>query len=136
MCGIAGIVGEADVALLRRMLEGLRPRGPDALGTVVDEGGRACVVANGEIYNYRELAKGLAGHRFRTKSDSEVPLHLYEDAGPGMAGLLDGMFALAIWDGANLYLARDPIGIKPLYYAVRGGTFYFASEAKALLAGG
>ena len=157
MCGIAGIVGEADVALLRRMLEVLRHRGPDDLGTfvdggvaigqsrlsiidvagghqpILDEGGRACVVANGEIYNYRELAKGLAGHRFRTKSDSEVPLHLYEDAGPGMAGLLDGMFALAIWDGANLYLARDPIGIKPLYYAVRGGTFYFASEAKALL---
>lgn len=157
MCGIAGMVGEPDEDLLRRMLDELRHRGPDDLGVAVDDGaaigqarlsiidvagghqpifdeeGRACIVANGEIYNYQTLRKGLGKHTFRTESDSEVPLHLYEDLGPDVAARLDGMFALAIWDGANLYLARDPLGIKPLYYAIAGGTFYFASEVKALL---
>src|SRR3972149_6234452 len=119
MCGIAGIVGEADVALLRRMLEVLRHRGPDDLGTFVDGG-----VAIGQSpLSIIDVAGG-------------PPPRLYGDGGPGMAGLLDGMFALAIWDGANLYLARDPIGIKPLYYAVRGGTFYFSSAAEALARGG
>ncbi len=157
MCGVAGMVGDADKALLERMLGTLRHRGPDDLGVAVDDrvavgqarlsiidvaGGhqpifdeedRACIVANGEIYNYRPLAHDLAKHPFRTKSDSEVPLHLYEELGPSFASQLDGMFALAIWDGSNLFLARDPVGIKPLYYAIRDGTFYFASEVKALL---
>lgn len=160
MCGIAGIVGEADEALLRRMLDAMRHRGPDDQGVFVDDGiavgqdrlsiidvagghqpildesGRGCIVANGEIYNYRQLEKGLDNHTFRTRTDSEVPLHLYEDVGPEVASRLDGMFALAIWDGSNLYLARDPIGIKPLYFAIYDGSFYFASEAKALLAAG
>jgi len=157
MCGIAGMVGEPDEDLLRRMLDELRHRGPDDLGVAVDDGAaigqsrlsiidvrgghqpifdeedRACIVANGEIYNYRRLAKRLARHVFRTRSDSEVPLHLYEEDGPGVAARFDGMFAIAIWDGTNLYLARDPVGIKPLYYAIADGTFYFASEIKALL---
>lgn len=156
VCGIAGMVGEPDEDLLRRMLDELRHRGPDDLGVAVDDGAaigqarlsiidvagghqpifdeedRACVVANGEIYNYRGLAKGLRGHAFRTRSDSEVPLHLYEEDGPAFAAKLEGMFALAIWDGSNLCLARDPVGIKPLYYAIADGTFYFASEIKAL----
>src|SRR3990170_1851521 len=160
MCGIAGIVGEADETLLRRMLDAMRHRGPDDQGIFVDDGvaigqnrlsiidvagghqpildesGRRCLVANGEIYNYRELADGLGKHVFRTRADSEVPLHLYEDIGPEVASRLDGMFALAVWDGSNLYLARDPVGIKPLYYAIHDGSFYFASEAKALLAAG
>jgi len=157
VCGIAGMIGQPDETLLRRMLEVLRHRGPDDLGVAVDnraaigqtrlsiidvEGGRqpiygeddrTCIVANGEIYNYRRLAKEIPKHRSRTRSDSEVALHLYEDLGPEFVSNLDGMFALAIWDGANLYLARDPVGIKPLYYATVDGTFYFASEVKALL---
>ncbi|HKZ23355.1 MAG TPA: asparagine synthase B [Thermoplasmata archaeon] len=157
MCGIAGMVGEVDAGLLRRMLESLRHRGPDDLGMYVDDrvamgqsrlsiidvaGGHQpifdeederCIVANGEIYNYRSLGKDLEKHAFRTRSDSEVPLHLYEDLGPDVASRLDGMFALAIWDAGSLYLARDPVGIKPLYYANEDGTFYFASEIKALL---
>lgn len=157
MCGIAGMVGEVDEGLLRRMLEAMRHRGPDDLGVYVDdraalgqtrlsiidvaggrqpipdEDGSACIIANGEIYNYRSLAKRLGRHRLRTRSDSEVPLHLYEDEGPAMAARLEGMFALAIWDGKNLFLARDPVGVKPLYYAVEDGTLYFASEIKALL---
>ena len=157
MCGIAGIVGDVDEGLLRRMLETLRHRGPDDLGVFVDdraaigqtrlsiidvagghqpivnEEGAAAIVANGEVYNYRQLAKSLARHTFRTHSDSEVPLHLYEEIGPEVASRLDGMFALALWDGQALYLARDPVGIKPLYYAIDSGTLYFASEIKALL---
>lgn len=160
MCGIAGIAGEADEAILHRMLDAMRHRGPDDQGVFVDDGiaigqsrlsiidvagghqpildesGRGCLVANGEIYNYRELANGLGRHTFRTLADSEVPLHLYEEVGPEVASCLDGMFALAVWDGLNLYLARDPVGIKPLYFANRDGSLYFASEAKALLAAG
>lgn len=151
------MVGTTDEVLLRRMLDALRHRGPDDIGVFVDdraaigqtrlsiidvagghqpimsEEGTAAIIANGEIYNHRELAKGLAHHTLATRSDSEVPLHVYEDIGPEVAARLDGMFALAIWDGDTLYLARDPIGIKPLYFAIEDGTFYFASEIKALL---
>jgi asparagine synthase (glutamine-hydrolysing) len=157
MCGIAGMVGEVDEDLLRRMLATLRHRGPDDLGVhvddraaigqsrlsiidvegghqpLLDEEGTSAIIVNGEIYNFRVLAKDLRGHTLKTRSDSEVPLHLYEDRGPEVASRLDGMFALALWDGDHLYLARDPIGIKPLYYAIEDGTFYFASEMKALL---
>src|SRR3972149_4045333 len=136
MCGIAGMVGASDANVLRRMLDTMRHRGPDDLGLFVDDGvaigqarlsiidvagghqpilseeGGACIVANGEIYNYRQLAEELGRHSFRTKSDSEVPLHMYEEEGPALAARLDGMFALAIWEG----------------------TFSFASEIKALLA--
>ena len=151
------MVGDVDAQLLRRMLDAMRHRGPDDLGIYVDdnvamgqtrlsiidvagghqpifdEEGTRCIVVNGEIYNYRYLAKGLAKHTFRTHSDSEVPLHLYEEIGPKVASRLDGMFAMALWDQDSLYLARDPIGIKPLYYAVENGVFHFASEIKGLL---
>lgn len=102
--------------------------------------GRLIVAYNGEIYNYRELRGELEakGHRFRSHSDTEVLLHLYAAKGPAMAHDLRGMFAFAIWDGLErtLFLARDPYGIKPLYYADDGWTFRFASQVKALLAGG
>ena len=139
MCGIAGIVGDADEELLRQMLAALRHRGPDDLGLFVDDGvalgqtrlsiidvggghqpildeeGTRAIVVNGEIYNYRALARSLVDHAWRTRADSEVPLHAYEEVDTQVASRLDGMFALAIWDGERIYLARDPLGIKPLY---------------------
>jgi asparagine synthase (glutamine-hydrolysing) len=100
-----------------------------------------CVVTfNGEIYNYRELREQLVarGRSFRTRSDTEVLLHLYALKRERMVDDLRGMFAFAIWDAERetLFLARDPYGIKPLYYADDGRTFRFASQVKALLAGG
>lgn len=104
------------------------------------EEGRSVVVFNGEIYNYPELRVELeaAGARFRTTSDTEALLHLYARHGAEMVHRLRGMFAFAIWDAARrgLFLARDPYGIKPLYTANDGWTFRFASQVKALLAGG
>ena len=101
---------------------------------------RLAISFNGEIYNFRELRRTLeaAGRRFRTESDTEVVLHLYDRDGPGMVERLRGMFALAIWDAGRrgLLLARDGFGIKPLYYADSAGTLRFASQVKALLAGG
>ena len=98
------------------------------------------VTFNGEIYNYRELRRGLEarGYTFRSNSDTEVILHLYADKGDAMVHDLRGMFAFAIWDERRrmVFLARDPYGIKPLYYADDGWTFRFASQTKALLAGG
>ena len=102
--------------------------------------GRFTITFNGEIYNYRELRRGLEakGCVFRTQSDTEVLLHLYADLGAQMVHRLRGMFAFAIWDARErtMFLARDPFGIKPLYYADDGGTLRFASQVKALLAGG
>lgn len=104
------------------------------------EDGRLRIVFNGEIYNYRELRAGLEkkGYRFQSNSDTEVLLHLYYDKGQEMVRQLRGMFAFALWDGAKkgLFLARDPFGIKPLYYSDDGFTLRFASQVKALLAGG
>jgi asparagine synthase (glutamine-hydrolysing) len=96
------------------------------------------VVFNGEIYNYRELRKELGERGFRTQSDTEVLLHLYRRDGPGMVRRLKGMFALALWDRTtrSLFVARDPHGIKPLYYSDDGGTFRFASSVRALVRGG
>ena len=92
---------------------------------------------NGEIYNYRELRDELIaeGHQFKTTSDTEVLLHLYERDGPNLVQHLRGMFALALWDPVRqgLLLARDHFGIKPLYYADNGKTLYVASQVKALL---
>ncbi|MDA8117491.1 MAG: asparagine synthase (glutamine-hydrolyzing), partial [Actinomycetota bacterium] len=102
--------------------------------------GRYRIVFNGEIYNYRELRAELAGRgvEFRSRSDTEVIAALYAREGVAALARLRGMFALAIWDESEgrLLLARDPYGIKPLYYAVAGGTLRFASQVKALEAGG
>ena len=102
--------------------------------------GRLTITFNGEIYNYRELRCELEGkgYAFRTQSDTEVLLHLYADRGADMVRALRGMFAFGLWDAGarTLFLARDPFGIKPLYYADNRGTFRFASQVKALLAGG
>ncbi len=101
---------------------------------------RFVIVFNGEIYNYPQVRAELEadGARFRTTSDTEALLHLYAHYGADMVHRLRGMFAFAIWDQARrgLFLARDPYGIKPLYTANDGWTFRFASQVKALLAGG
>src|SRR5439155_505659 len=135
-----------DPAALRTMCDAIRHRGPDDEGTLVsgpvglgmrrlsiidlaggrqpmtNEDGSQVIVFNGEIYNYRELRRELVRrrHRFRTHSDTETIVHLYEEHGPHAAERLRGMFAFAIWDGAarSLFLARDRFGIKPLYYVV------------------
>ena len=161
MCGIAGMVGAPDRRLLRAMARIMAHRGPDDEGVWCDAdaglaarrlkiidlvGGHqpianedeSCWLAfNGEIYNYRELRARLdaKGHRFRSQSDGETILHLYEEAGDGCLDDLEGMFGFALWDRVRrrLLLARDPLGIKPLYYRERGGGVAFASEAKALL---
>lgn len=102
--------------------------------------GRYTITFNGEIYNYRELREELAhrGHAFRSGSDTEVLLQLYADCGIEMVKKLRGMFAFGLWDAEKrtLLLARDALGIKPLYWADDGWTMRFASQAKALLAGG
>ncbi len=145
--------------------DAMRPRGPDGAGMWMHEDrrvglahrrlaiidlsqaaaqpmashdGRLRIVYNGEIYNYRELRQLLSqqGHVFRTTSDTEVLLTLYDEYGLGMFDHLRGMYAFALWDDtrATLHLARDPLGIKPLYYADDGHTLRFASQVKALLA--
>jgi asparagine synthase (glutamine-hydrolysing) len=102
--------------------------------------GKIVVTFNGEIYNYRELRKDLEakGRRFRSQSDTEVLLHLYAEQGEAMVHSLRGMFAFAIWDHNHqrILLVRDPYGIKPLYYADDGWTVRFASQVKAIMAGG
>src|SRR6266576_2684806 len=107
---------------------------------MTSEDSRFVVVFNGEIYNSPQLRLELEaeGARFRTTSDTEVLLHLFARCGADMVHRLRGMFAFAIWDDARrtLFLARDPYGIKPLYTANDGWTFRFASQVKALLAGG
>jgi asparagine synthase (glutamine-hydrolysing) len=164
MCGICGTLSRRGEPIERerveRSNETLVPRGPDSGGVFVDgivglaarrlaiidleggdqplsnEDGSVHVVQNGEIYNYRELRAELevSGHRFRTRSDTEVLAHLYEERGPEFADALRGMFAVALWDAPRrrLVLARDRYGIKPLYYAEWGGALSFASELKAL----
>ena len=107
---------------------------------IANEDGRFWIALNGEIYNYRELRRELVarGHVFRTRSDTEVVLHLYEEIGNRCTERLIGMFAFAIWDSRErrLFLARDRLGIKPLFLAEAGGGFVFASELKAVLAHG
>jgi asparagine synthase (glutamine-hydrolysing) len=107
---------------------------------VSNESGTVWVALNGEIYNYRALRQDLAaaGHRFSTQGDTEVIAHLYEEHGAELAAKLRGMFALAVWDavGDRLLLARDRLGIKPLFYGIHDGALWFGSEIKALLAAG
>jgi asparagine synthase (glutamine-hydrolysing) len=107
---------------------------------MVSEDGAQVITYNGEIYNFPALRAELEalGHRFRTQSDTEVLLRLYAVAGPRMVEKLRGMFGLAIWDARRrgVFLARDPYGIKPLYTSDDGWTFRFASQVKALIAGG
>ncbi|MCX6901186.1 MAG: asparagine synthase (glutamine-hydrolyzing) [Verrucomicrobia bacterium] len=106
---------------------------------MLGEDGRFVISFNGEIYNYRELRQELEhnGHSFKSQSDTEVLLHLYAEKGEAMVRDLRGMYAFAIWDVRRcaLFLARDPFGIKPLYFADDGKTFRAASQVKALLAG-
>ena len=96
------------------------------------------IVYNGELYNHAELRKDLQarGHHYRTNSDTETVIHLFEEYGPGGLSRLRGMYAFAIWDRTNrkLFVARDRLGIKPLYYRYENGTFLFSSEIKAILA--
>jgi asparagine synthase (glutamine-hydrolysing) len=137
----AGLWTSADqrVSLAHRRLSiiDLSDAGAQPMGTADQS---AWVVFNGEIYNYRELRHSLEarGHRFQSRSDTEVLLHLYQEYGDGMMDRLRGMYAFAIWDEVrkSLLLSRDPFGIKPLYYADDGKTLRFASQVKALLAGG
>jgi asparagine synthase (glutamine-hydrolysing) len=149
---------------LVRMRDALQHRGPDGAGLYIDghaglghrrlsivdvagghqpmanEDESVWIVFNGEIYNHAQLRPGLErrGHRYRTRSDTETILHLYEEDGARCVERLQGMFAFAIWDRAkrSLLLARDRLGIKPLYYADTGQELLFASEIKGLLAAG
>jgi asparagine synthase (glutamine-hydrolysing) len=164
MCGIAGITGrvQSEPEALQRMLNALSHRGPDDEGRYADSmtalGHRRLsiidlgtghqplhdarkvlwLVANGEIYNYRELRKDLErrGHQFLTQSDCEVIIHLYREYGEECLQHLRGMFAFALWDTEKkqLLCARDHLGQKPFYYAEKDGYFAFASEIKGLLA--
>jgi len=166
MCGIAGIIDfdnpEPDELLLRRMLGLIRHRGPDAFGiclskhaglaharlSIIDLSGgdqpihnedkSIWIVYNGEVFNYPELRENLEkrGHKFYTKTDTEILVHLYEDLGPDFLGELNGQFALAIWDKKNekLMLGRDRLGIRPLFYWMKDGRFVFGSEVKAIFA--
>jgi len=107
---------------------------------IASEDERLHIVVNGEFYDYERVQRELEanGHRLRTRSDSEIALHLYEDLGTQCLHRLRGEFALVLWDEANqtLFAARDRFGIKPLYYTQRDGGVALASEAKALFAGG
>ncbi len=162
--GILALDGQRrhEPSVLARMGDAMVHRGPDDSGAFTDDGlllgmrrlsiidvtgghqpiasedGQVVVVCNGEIYNFRELRRDLeaAGHRFATHSDSEVAVHAYEEWGDAFLGKLDGMFGLALWDRRRrrLIVARDAIGIKPIYYRLDAREFMFASEAKSLLA--
>lgn len=107
---------------------------------IASEDGRTRIIVNGEFYGYEAIQRELekAGHRLRTRSDSEIALHLYEEIGTQCLHRLRGEFAFVIWDDTNrrMFAARDRFGIKPLFYAFHGDTLYFASEVKALFAAG
>jgi asparagine synthase (glutamine-hydrolysing) len=174
MCGICGVVGvtesESTEGVVRQMMGQMHHRGPDDEGIFVDnsvvlgmrrlsiidlrggqqpvfnEDGTVVVVFNGEIYNFQELRSTLEsrGHAFRTRSDTEVVVHAYEEWGEDCVDYLEGMFAFALAETSKstrrgnprVLLARDRLGIKPLYYALVDGTLLFASEVRSLLASG
>jgi asparagine synthase (glutamine-hydrolysing) len=163
MCGIAGIFekNQDNKELVSRMLDAIRHRGPDdksihvsgdfTLGhrrlSIIDldtgnqpifnEDGSVAVILNGEIYNYRELRREMEarGHRFYTRSDTEVIVHLYEEYDTRFVQRLNGIFALALLDNrrGRLVLARDHFGVKPLHYYIKEGVLVFASEQKSIL---
>jgi asparagine synthase (glutamine-hydrolysing) len=147
---------------LRQMLAMLRHRGPDQFGIYIDdwvglgsarlsiidlgggqqpisnEDGTLWIVFNGEIFNYVELRPSLEalGHRFSTQTDTEVILHLFEEYGPACLNHLNGQFSIAIWDTRkrSLFLARDRLGVRPLFYSVNQDVLVFGSEIKSILA--
>jgi asparagine synthase (glutamine-hydrolysing) len=165
MCGFVGYLGGVEPAaaekLLRRMTDSIAHRGPDEQGLFVcpsaglgharlsvvglgdgqqpmaSASGNLHIAFNGEIFNYVELRDELKarGRRFRTGSDTEVILHLYEEMGPDCVDVMNGDFAFAIWDEPRqrMFLARDRMGVRPLFYTEVRGALYFASEVKALL---
>ncbi len=160
MCGITGFYGLENKELLRRMSKVITHRGPDGKGYFTDgkvslahrrlsiidlESGQqpmfnedesVVITFNGEIYNFKELRKKLEGkHQFKTKCDTEVIIHAYEEYGFDCVKHLNGMFAFAIWDKNKkiLFLARDRLGIKPLYYYYDNEKFLFSSEIKSIL---
>src|SRR5579862_1496895 len=162
MCGICGVFdlsgNPISSELLSEMTSAIQHRGPDGSGMFVDrevglghrrlsiidldggaqpisnEDATLQVVFNGEIYNFVELRKELQafGHVFRTRSDTEVIVHAFEEWGVDCVKRFNGMFAFALWNSRNreLFLARDHLGIKPLYHLVVGGRLLFASEIK------
>ncbi|MGN0675985.1 MAG: asparagine synthase (glutamine-hydrolyzing), partial [Oscillospiraceae bacterium] len=164
MCGFVGFTNTKNDSnkIIEAMMDKIRHRGPDSGGKHVDgdialgfrrlsiiditesgdqpiynEDGTKVLLFNGEIYNYQSIREELikAGHTFKTKTDSEVLLHGYEEYGEKLLNKLRGMFAFVIWDTVKkeLFGARDFFGIKPLYYADMNGTFMFGSEIKAFL---
>ena len=160
MCGICGFSGFEDKKTLSGMMEVLHHRGPDDSGIYFDnsvslghnrlsiidlsEKGRQplsnedetiWITFNGEIYNFQDLKKMLKGHIFKSATDTEVIVHLYEESGVDLLKELRGMFAFALYDSVSqkLILARDHIGKKPLYYYIKKGIFIFASEIKSIL---
>lgn len=162
MCGIAGYFGAGNEQVLRRMTEKIHHRGPDDDGyyfgdnvgfgfrrlSIIDVAGghqpisnedqTVWAMLNGEIYNFQKHREDLIvrGHIFKTKSDTEVIVHLYEEYGERVGKYLQGMFAIAIWDvrARRLLLLRDRLGKKPLYYTTIPGGVAFGSELKAVLA--
>lgn len=159
MCGICGFTYR-DETLIKRMNDSIRHRGPDDEGVYVSddvslghrrlsiidlspaghqpmfsEDRSLCIVFNGEIYNYKEIRPVLEGkgYRFKSNSDTEVILHAYKEWGAACLERFRGMFAFAIWDGGRkeLFIARDRLGVKPLYYLQRDSRLFFASEIKA-----
>ncbi|MCB0195118.1 MAG: asparagine synthase (glutamine-hydrolyzing) [Anaerolineae bacterium] len=164
ICGYISLDNDNAVheSVLKNMCRTMRHRGPDDEGYYVDanagigmrrlsiidlstghqpitnEDGSLWIVFNGEIYNYRELRNRLEskGHRFSTQTDTEAIVHAYEEYGEDCVTHLNGMFGFAIWDKNNrrLFLARDRLGIKPMYYWVSGDRLYFGSELKAVIA--
>ena len=157
-----GAARPADEAVLREMLGTIRHRGPDEYGIYLDDGaalgharlsiidldtgqqpipnedGSLWIVFNGEVFNHPELRVELErrGHRFSTRSDSEVVLHAYEEYGEDCVSRFNGQFAVAIWNSRErtLFLARDRLGVRPLFYTVADGALVFGSEIKAILA--
>ena len=164
ICGVFNYGTKEPVSevLVRKMNEQIAHRGPDGEGIYIDgqlgfghkrlsivdltkghqpmsnEDGSIWITFNGEIYNHAEyipLLKGK-GHEFKTDCDTETIIHLYEEYGEDLLGKLNGMFAFTIWDRNkySIFVARDRLGIKPLYYYDRGGRFLFGSEIKCILA--